>query len=98
MSDGYWASEQNIYAGWHYMDRKGRVFTAQECKEELAAYKKTSPKYRNVNVRPEGMRLKMMELHAWYVYKKAYVCKIARGVKRRCRKLAAGAAAGHAKG
>ena len=87
VSDGYWASEQNIYAGWHYMDRKGRVFDADTCKEELAQYKKTSGKYATINVKPTGIRLKLMELHGQYLYKKAYVCKIARGVKRRLRAL-----------
>lgn len=87
MSDGYWASEQNIYEGWHYMDRKGRVFTDQECREELAAYKKRSKKYAGVNKKPVGVKLRMMTLHAWYIYKKAYLCKIGRGVMRRLKKL-----------
>lgn len=88
VSDGYWASEQNIYAGWHYMDRRGRVFTTLECMEELSLYKRTSLRYRNANIRPGGIKLKLMELRAWYVYKKAYMCKIARGVKRRLQRLA----------
>ena len=87
VSDGYWASEQNIYSLFHYMDRKGRVFTAEECKKELAEYKRTSKRYAAVNVRPQGVRLKLMQLHGQYIYKKAYVCKIARGVKRRVRRL-----------
>lgn len=87
VSDGYWASEQNIYSLFHYMDRKGRMFTAEECRNELEDYKKRSKKYAEVNVRPEGMRFKLMQFHAWYIYKKAYLCKIVRGVKRRIRKL-----------
>ena len=87
VSDGYWASEQNIYSLFHYMDRKGRLYTAQECREELEQYKKTSKKYATINVRPTGMKLKMRKLHAWYIYKKAYVCTIARGVRRRVWKL-----------
>lgn len=87
VSDGYWASEQNIYSLFHYMDRKGRMFTAQECREELAAYKERSKRYAAVNVRPEGMRLSLMKLHAQYLYKKAYLCKIGRGVLRRVRKV-----------
>lgn len=87
VSDGYWASEQNIYSLFHYMDRKGRMYTAQECREELEQYKRTSKKYAAMNVRPAGMQLKMREFHAWYIYKKAYLCKIARGVRRRIRKL-----------
>lgn len=40
VSDGYWASEQNIYEGFTYQDRKGRLFSAKECREELEEYKK----------------------------------------------------------
>lgn len=83
VSDGYWASEQNIYEGWHYMDRKGRVFTAKECRQELAEYKRTSARYASVNVKPSGLRLLGMKLRGQYIYKKAYIGKIARGVKRR---------------
>lgn len=39
VSDGYWASEQNIYEGFWYQDRSGRLFSAGECRRELAAYK-----------------------------------------------------------
>ncbi len=87
VSDGYWASEQNIYTGWHYMDRRGRIFTDKECREELASYKERSKKYAGLNQRPTGIRLRMYRLHAWYIYKKAYLCKIGRGVERRVKKL-----------
>lgn len=90
VSDGYWASEQNIYEGWHYMDRHGRVFSAKECRQELEEYKRTSPKYARINVRPEGVRLKVMQMHAWYFYKKAYLEKIGRGFVRRARALFGG--------
>lgn len=39
VSDGYWASEQNIYDEFTYMDRAGRLFSAEECREELKAYR-----------------------------------------------------------
>ena len=65
------------------MDRKGRMFTAEECREELADYKKRSKKYATVNKRPAGVKLQLMKLHAQYIYKKAYLCKIGRGVMRR---------------
>lgn len=87
VSDGYWASEQNIYEGWHYMDRQGRVFSDQECREELAAYKKRSKKYAAVNRKPAGVKLQLMKLHAQYIYKKAYLCKIGRGVMRRVKRV-----------
>lgn len=39
VSDGFWASEQNIYSGWEYMDREGNLYTAEECRRELEDYK-----------------------------------------------------------
>lgn len=39
VSDGYWSSEQNIYKDWNYMDRKGCLFSYDECKNELEKYK-----------------------------------------------------------
>lgn len=88
VSNGYWASEQNIYSLFHYMDRKGKMFTAEQCRQELAAYKKRSKRWDAVNVRPQGLKLALMKLHAQYYYKKAYLCKIGRGVMRRVKKLA----------
>lgn len=38
-SDGYWASEQNIYTGWKYLGRDGNLYTADECRDELKRYK-----------------------------------------------------------
>lgn len=49
VSDGYWASEQNIYEGWDYQDREGRLFTAEECRRELEQYKKESAVYQKLN-------------------------------------------------
>lgn len=41
VSDGYWASEQNIYENFLYQDRKGRLFSAKECREELLKYRQS---------------------------------------------------------
>ncbi len=87
VSDGYWASEQNIYDGWHYQDKRGRIFTAEECRQELEQYKKTSAKYRKMNQRPEGLALKF-EILKSEVYKKiCYGIKIFWAVRRRVLKL-----------
>ena len=72
------------------MDRQGRVFSDAECRKELEQYKKSSGKYAHINERPQGLSLKVMELHGKYIYEKAYCGKIARGVKRRIRKLFGG--------
>ena len=87
VSDGYWSSEQNIYTGFHYMDRKGNIFTADECRKELEEYKKTSKKYKNVDVYPSGINLMLMKIQSksrFYLYKGIRLC---RGILRRCRLL-----------
>ncbi len=85
VSDGYWASEQNIYTGWHYMDRKGRVFTAEECREELAQYKKTSKRYKNLNVRPTGLKLGIMKLEAKTRFGIHRIIRLIRSARRKLR-------------
>lgn len=78
VSDGYWSSEQNIYTGFHYQDRKGNVFSAEECRKELEEYKKTSKKYKNVDVYPQGITLTMMKIQSksrFYFYKLTRICR-----------------------
>lgn len=87
VSDGYWSSEQNIYTGFHYMDRKGNIFTAEECRKELEEYKKTSKKYKNADVYPSGLNLTLMKIQSksrFYLYKGIRLC---RGILRRARLL-----------
>lgn len=66
VSDGYWASEQNIYSCFEYMDRKGNLYTAEECKQELEEYKKKSVKYKRINIKYDVAKqehlLRRMEL------------------------------------
>ena len=44
-SNGYWASEQNIYTGWKYLGRDGKLYTADECRDELQRYKQQREKF-----------------------------------------------------
>ena len=87
VSDGYWASEQNIYEGFHYMDRKGKLFTPEECRAELAQYKLNSKRYKNVNIRPDGLKMKLYRLRSWYIYKVYYLQGRWGGVKRRIKRI-----------
>lgn len=87
VSDGYWASEQNIYTGFTYQDRKGRLFTAEECREELARYKSKAKKFKRLNQKKTGVGLVFGKMRARRIYGSAYIGKIARGVKRRILKL-----------
>lgn len=58
VSTGYWSSGQNIYSGWNYMDREGKIYTAEECRKELDEYKK-SVEFQALSQRekPSGLRL-----------------------------------------
>ena len=87
VSDGYWASEQNIYSGWHYMDRRGRVFSDEECRVELEAYKDKSPRYKKLNMRPGKVRTFFYTIQSKCIYTNARVRKISRGVMRRLKAL-----------
>ena len=52
VSDGYWASEQNIYSNFEYMDRKGQIFSADECWDELQRYKERKNFKSRINKKP----------------------------------------------
>lgn len=86
VSDGYWASEQNIYSLYHYMDRQGRLFTAEECRKELEEYKKKSRKYAKKNIRPGKIEHAFQVLESKCIFYWFYLKKIQRAVMRRIRK------------
>jgi hypothetical protein len=88
VSNGYWASEQNIYSGFHYMDRQGQIFTALQCKQELAEYKTKSPLYRRLNQRPRGMALLTKRVKARFAHDRYNMQRLYRGVCRRIRRNA----------
>lgn len=83
VSDGYWASEQNIYSDFVYLDRKGKLFTARECREELDKYKETSPYYKKIGQRLKGVALAAAWVRSrWMVYGDLFI-RAVRSVKRR---------------
>ena len=83
ISDGFWSSEQNIYSFLQYQDRSGRLFTAEECKRELEAYKKTSSLYARRNQRPGKGRTLFQILRRKGLYGIFYGKKILRSLERR---------------
>jgi len=85
VSKGYWASEQNIYTGWHYMDRSGRVFTADECRKELEEFKKTSKYYKRLNVPPSDIQKKLWKAESEFLYQRYYLLRLFRGLMRKIR-------------
>ncbi len=87
VSNGYWASEQNIYEGWHYQDRHGKVFSYEECLQELKEYKSKSALYQTLNQKPEGIRLKIETMKSKSRYAVYYLLRVLRGIKRRMKAL-----------
>jgi len=51
VSDGYWACEFNIYDDWQWQDRKGNLFSAEQCRSEYESYKK---KKKIQNLKPKS--------------------------------------------
>lgn len=37
-SDGYWGCTYNIVKGWKYLDRRGRLYSSEECFKELEVF------------------------------------------------------------
>lgn len=87
VSDGYWASEQNIYTGWMYLDRNGKLFTAEECRKELEEYKKSSEIYRRINVPIKEEKKAAAYKRAERFYKRAELIRIWQAGKRKVRKM-----------
>jgi len=83
VSDGYWASEQNIYGGFEYLDRGGRLFCAEECREELAEYRRNSESFARRHEKPDGFREKMYEAQAKGHMAAYYGVRAARSLRRR---------------
>lgn len=84
VSDGYWASEQNIYSDFWYLDRKGKLYSAEECRKELDEYKKYSPKYRKVGMKLTGIQLYIAKGRSKSLIYKDMLIRILRSLKRRC--------------
>ncbi|SEA27191.1 hypothetical protein SAMN02745687_02345 [Lachnospiraceae bacterium NK3A20] len=71
VSNGYWASEQNIYDEFEYLGRDGKLYSPEECRRELAAfhypetqpYAEEDPKVAAVRKRNERQRLVTLAVH-----------------------------------
>lgn len=87
VSDGYWASEQNIYEEFLYMDKNGKLFTASECREELAKYKKISKRYKAIGQKLTGMSLHLAKCRAKYLIYEDLFVRAIRSIKRRLKSV-----------
>ena len=83
VSDGYWASEQNIYSFLHYLGRDGRLYDAEQCRAELDAYKTRSGLYARRGIRPSGGSRLLQEIRRRGLYGVFFAKKIVRSLGRR---------------
>ncbi len=83
ISDGFWSSEQNIYTFLTYQDRKGRLFSADECRKELEEYKAVSSLYKRRNRRPGKVWVFFQIIRRKCIYGVFYFKKIVRSLLRR---------------
>lgn len=86
VSDGYWASEQNIYSIFHYMDRKGRIFTPGECRAELDEYQAcagASKKLDRMHIPATGLRRGIQIIRAKSLRYTYYTKRAIRSIIRR---------------
>ena len=83
ISDGFWASEQNIYSFLNYQDKKGRIFSPEQCRAELEKYKKTSRLYARKNKKPGKALTFCQEIRRKSLYGAFFMKKILRSLERR---------------
>ena len=83
ISDGFWSSEQNIYSFLTYQDKKGNLFSSEECIEELKEYKSKSSLYKRRNIRPGKVRYFCQIIRRKCIYGRFYLKKIVRSLERR---------------
>lgn len=83
VSDGYWASEQNIYENMTYMDRRGKLFSASECRDELEQYKKESKKYKRIGKKLTGLSEFLARINAKRLIYGDLLIRAVRSLKRR---------------
>lgn len=83
ISDGFWSSEQNIYSFLTYQDKKGRLFSADECRAELEEYKKRSRLYARRNKRPGKVMTFFQVIRRKCLYGVFFAKRIVRSLERR---------------
>lgn len=68
ISNGYWSSEQNIYCGWTYQDKKGKLFTDEQCRNELSVYKNQKKAFPNTNAGKSKLIIKFLHSRDQIIY------------------------------
>ncbi|MCA6478660.1 MAG: alpha-1,2-fucosyltransferase [Chitinophagaceae bacterium] len=68
ISDGFWALSFNLYQGWLWQDRSGKLFSYSECEYEYTIYKREK-KFDLLSHLPESKKPSIMKLYYNNIYK-----------------------------
>lgn len=82
VSNGYWSCEQNVYDEFMYQDRKGKLFSSEECRKELEIHKSGCSSYR-LNIPLSGCKLIFGEIRARRIKTNDLIVRAFRSLKRR---------------
>lgn len=68
ISDGFWALSFNLYQGWLWQDRSGKLFSYSECENEYAIYKKEK-NFHLLTQKPEPKKPSLVKVYYKNIYK-----------------------------
>ena len=68
ISDGFWALSFNLYKGWMWQDRNGKLFSFSDCESEYAIYKEDK-KFYLLSSKPESIKPTLLKKYYNKFYK-----------------------------
>lgn len=82
-SDGFWSSAQNLYPGFTYLDREGKRFLAEACREELEAYQRRTGFAERIGRKPTEEELEQGRKQVQALHRRDLVQRAALSLRRR---------------
>ena len=68
ISDGFWALSFNLYQGWLWQDRSGKLFSYSECENEYAIYRREK-NFDLLSQKPEPRKPSLVKVYYSNLYK-----------------------------
>lgn len=83
VSNGYWSCEQNIYDEFMYQDRKGRLFSAAQCRDELDKYMNSVHLSNRINIELSGVASFFANVKAELIKLLFWISRVFMAIRRR---------------
>ncbi len=83
VSNGYWSCKQNIYDEFMYQDRKGRLFSAAQCRDELDKYMNSVHLSNRINIELSGVASFFANVKAGLVKLLFWISRVFMAIRRR---------------